>query len=98
MNISEDKTNIGGKIYEGGAREGRKEGRKAFRRRAGKEKMNEGRVLRRPSFPSCHFSDAESESRLNSKWREREDGRGRRRREPLFLIFLLLPTLDRAGT
>ena len=46
MNISEDKTNIGGKIYEGSAaQEARREGRKAFR------KMNEGRV--RPARPTC---------------------------------------------
>ena len=43
MNISEDKTNIGGKIYEGAARRGgRNEGRPFAGGRAGK--MNEGRV------------------------------------------------------
>ena len=41
MNISEDKTNIGGKIYEGGAREGRKEGRKEGLSQAGGEGEDE---------------------------------------------------------
>ena len=49
MNISEDKTNIGGKIYEGAARrggrnEGRREGRPFAGGRGRAGKMNEGRV------------------------------------------------------